>query len=48
MATVQTSSQFHALFSESMMELMLLIKYIQKLCGQVSRQYKGGNEDKLF
>jgi len=37
MAKAQTSAQFHALFSESMMELMLIIKYIQKLCAQVNR-----------
>ena len=31
-----------------MNELMIFARYIQKLCVQVNRQYKGGVEDKLF
>ena len=46
-ASLQTSAQFHSVFSESMMELMHVMKYIQKLCTQVSRQYKS-SEEKLL
>lgn len=46
-ASLQTSAQFHSLFSESIMELMHVIKYIQKLCSQVNRQYKS-SEEKLL